>query len=84
MPTFLLKEMYFFPKKIHLNRKSRALLKNFIYLRVDLYNINDKIYFAELTLHDGTSFEPFNEGVDEKLGGLIQLPIGVLSTISML
>lgn len=44
------------------------------YLRVDLYTMNDKIYFGELTLHDGAGFEAFNNGFDEKLGNLMQLP----------
>lgn len=47
---------------------------DFIYLRVDLYNIGNKIYFGELTLRDGAGLELFNEGFDEKLGNLIELP----------
>jgi hypothetical protein len=32
---------------------------NIPYVRVDLYEHNDKIYFGELTLHPGSGYEPF-------------------------
>jgi hypothetical protein len=56
-------------------RIAEILASGFFYLRVDLYNVEERIYFGELTLHDGAGLEVFNEGIDEKLGSLIHLPI---------
>jgi len=58
-------------------------IANFILHYLDLYSMNDKIYFGELTFHDGAGFEVFAEGWDEKLGNLLQLPIDKNMTISM-
>lgn len=44
------------------------------FLRVDFYNVNGRIYFGELTFHDGSgvdSYEP--KECDRKLGELIDL-----------
>jgi len=37
-----------------------TLSKDFIFTRVDLYNVNNKVYFGEITLHHGGGNEPFN------------------------
>lgn len=45
------------------------------FIRVDLYNINDKIYFSELTFYPCSGYMPFEPiEWDYKLGKLIELP----------
>lgn len=45
------------------------------FVRVDLYNVNGKIYFGELTFFPGGGFEEFTpEEWDYKLGQWIELP----------
>jgi len=39
---------------------ARTLSKEFDYVRVDLYNCDDKVYFGELTLHHGGGWERFD------------------------
>lgn len=44
------------------------------FVRVDLYEINGKVYFGELTLYPGCGFEEFRpDEWDEKLGEMIDL-----------
>lgn len=38
---------------------ARKLSMGFIFLRVDLYEVNGKVYFGEMTFHHGGGFEPF-------------------------
>lgn len=38
---------------------AKILSKNFPYVRVDLYEFEDLIYFGELTLHPGSGYESF-------------------------
>ena len=38
---------------------SKKLSKDFDYIRVDLYSLNNKIYFGELTFHPGAGFNIF-------------------------
>lgn len=46
------------------------------FLRVDLYNINGKIYFGEMTFYPGAGFNPFTpEEYDLKIGQLLELPV---------
>ena len=54
---------------------SETLSKNVPFVRVDLYEINNKVYFGELTFFPGCGFEEFTpEDWDKKLGDWIQLP----------
>lgn len=54
---------------------TRILSEKMPFLRVDLYEINNQIYFGELTFHPCSGFMPFKpEEWDEKLGELISLP----------
>ncbi len=54
---------------------ARRLSSNKPHVRVDLYNINNHIYFGELTLYTGSEFIPFNpREYDNKLGNLLTLP----------
>ena len=44
-------------------------------VRIDLYDVNGKIYFGEYTFFSGSGFGPFHpDEWDEKLGELIPLP----------
>ena len=55
----------------------RRLSEDFPFVRVDLYVVEDRIYFGELTFTSGggmSSFEPVDW--DRRLGDLIGLPKG--------
>lgn len=53
---------------------SRVLSNGFSFLRVDFYEINDKIYFGELTFSPCSGFMPFNpKEYDKVLGSYIDL-----------
>lgn len=57
-------------------RIGRALSRNFIYVRVDLYVVQNKIYFGELTFHHGSGNELFTPiEWDQILGEKLSLPI---------
>lgn len=44
-------------------------------MRIDLYDVNGKIYFGEYTLYSASGFGPFHpEEWDEKIGAMIPLP----------
>mgnify|MGYP002775119547 FL=1 len=50
--------------------------KGIPHLRVDFYEIDDKVYFGELTFFDSSGFAKFEpEEWDEKLGNLIDLTL---------
>ena len=54
---------------------AEKLSKNFVHLRVDLYNANGKIYFGELTFYPAGGMDPFEPKIwDEKIGDLLILP----------
>ncbi len=54
---------------------SKKLSKDIPFLRVDLYEINKKVYVGEMTFYSWAGFMPFTpEEWDFKLGGWIQLP----------
>lgn len=55
---------------------AKKLSKDFTFIRVDLYEINDKVYFSELTFTPCSGVMPFSPSIyDEKIGELLQLPI---------
>lgn len=55
---------------------ARELSKGFPHIRVDLYNINGKIYFGELTLFHWSGLKPFvPEKWDFILGEKLKLPL---------
>lgn len=61
-----------FDKMIEL---SKQLSANIPFLRVDFYEINNRIYFGELTFFPGSGFTSFNpEEWDYTLGSWIELP----------
>lgn len=53
---------------------ANMLSKNIPFLRVDFYEVNNKIYFGELTFYPASGFGKFTDGkVDAKLGKMIDL-----------
>ena len=57
---------------------AKFLSKDFYYVRVDLYVINDKIYFGEMTFYPGSGLLKFNPPeADKMLGDLLTLPDNV-------
>jgi hypothetical protein len=53
----------------------RRLSEDFPFVRVDLYLVEDRIYFGELTFTSGGGMSPFEpEEWDRRLGDLIELP----------
>lgn len=54
---------------------AETLSKGFIHVRVDLYNIDGKIYFGEMTFTNGSGFEQlYPKEYEKKIGDLIKLP----------
>lgn len=63
------------PKYGEMLEYAKILSEGFIFLRVDLYEINNQVYFSELTLHPCSGMMPFEpEEWDKKLGDLITIP----------
>lgn len=61
-----------FDKMIEIAAKLSA---GFPHVRVDLYNVNGKIYFGEMTFTNSSGFEPIiPQEADEMLGNLWRLP----------
>lgn len=54
---------------------AEKLSKDIPFVRVDLYEINRKVYFGELTFYPSSGFEGFEpEEWDKKLGNMLELP----------
>ncbi|MCE5194174.1 MAG: hypothetical protein LLF28_01770 [Nitrospiraceae bacterium] len=54
---------------------AEKLSKPFPFVRVDLYHVNNKIFFGELTFHPGSGVVPFDPvDWDYKLGSMLVLP----------
>ena len=59
-----------------MRKLARILSAGMAFARVDLYVIEDRIYFSEMTLHPVSGFMPFEpDEWDEKLGDRIDLSI---------
>lgn len=55
---------------------AEKLAENFLYVRVDLYNLNGKIYFGELTFHPASGNEKFEpEHWDKIIGSWLTLKV---------
>lgn len=55
---------------------AQKLSKAFYYARIDFYEINNKVYFGEITFHPGGGFMKFHpKEWDLKLGQRLKLPI---------
>ena len=53
---------------------SKELSKNIPFVRIDWYEINQKLFFGEYTFFPGSGFEEFNpEEWDEKIGNMIDI-----------
>lgn len=63
------------PKQLELMLEiSKILSEDFPFVRVDLYNVNGKIYFGELTFYPGNGFEKFKpKEFDLLLGSYLDL-----------
>lgn len=56
-------------------RIAKLLAQDRTFLRVDLYEHNNQVFFGELTLYPGGGFEPFlTKSQDFEMGKFIQLP----------
>lgn len=54
---------------------AEILSKDLPFIRVDFYDVDNKIYFGELTFYPASGFNPFEPNEwDYKLGDLIELP----------
>ena len=54
---------------------AKKLSKDILQIRVDLYEINGKLYFGELTLYDGSGFDKIEpEEWNYTIGKWIKLP----------
>lgn len=63
----------FFDEMIELSEK---LAKNFLFIRVDWYNIDGNLFAGELTLHPGGGMVPFYpEKWENTLGSYLRLPV---------
>ena len=55
---------------------SRKLSEGIPHVRVDLYNVNGRIYFGEMTFFHGSGLEEFTpEELDERIGSWLKLPL---------
>ena len=52
---------------------ARILSQSLIHVRIDLYGVNEQVYFSEYTFYDWGGFSPFNDEWEKRLGDLIQL-----------
>ena len=58
-----------------MKRLATILSKDIPHLRVDFYEVNEKIYFGELTFSHWSGFMPFSpEEWDDRFGSWIKLP----------
>lgn len=51
------------------------LSKGMPFIRIDFFNVNDRLYFGEFTFYDWGGMRPFTDDWERKLGDLISLPI---------
>lgn len=55
---------------------ARKLSKGFPFVRVDLYSVNNRVYFGELTFYPASGYGHFvPDEWDERLGALLNVPI---------
>jgi len=46
---------------------AEKLAKGCQYVQIDLYDVSEKIYFGEITLHHGSGWERFNPQKHDKI-----------------
>lgn len=70
------KRLEMFPEFDEMKRIASVLSQGFAHVRVDLYLVDGRIYFGEMTFHHDGGLVPFvPEEWDRKLGDMIHLPI---------
>lgn len=76
-PKYEIKKDVIKPKNLkEMIKIAEILSKDFDYIRVDLYSVNNDIYFGELTICHGGGFSPFiPEKWDLKYGKKFKLPL---------
>lgn len=58
---------------------ARKLSQDFVFARIDLYNIDGKIYFGEITLSPNSGFDPdIKKETDEMFGEKLHIPYWAL------
>ena len=63
------------PKNFELMKELATKLSEGIpFVRVDFFDVDDKVYFGEFTFYDWGGLKPFGGDWDQRLGELIQLP----------
>lgn len=63
------------PKNFELMKELATKLSEGIpFVRVDFFDVDEKIYFGEFTFYDWGGMKPFGDDWDQRLGELIQLP----------
>jgi len=66
------------PKPIHfeeMKQYARILSKDFPFVRVDMYDLQDRVYMGEMTFNPGASFQKYDpESFNELLGSKLHLP----------
>ena len=54
---------------------AKKLSKDFIFARIDLYNVNGKIYFGEITLSPNSGFDnDITANTDKLFGKKLKIP----------
>lgn len=62
-----------------MKKMAKVLSEKMFFLRVDFYEIDDKIYFGELTFYPCSGFIPFEPAkYDKILGDMLKLPMDKL------
>ena len=61
-----------FEKMIEL---ARVLSVGLPFVRVDFFNVKNRLYFGEFTFYDWGGMKPLNEQWESKLGSMIKLPL---------
>ncbi|MBQ7663640.1 MAG: glycosyl transferase [Bacteroidaceae bacterium] len=68
-------KLQMFPQFEEMKQLARILSEGFPHVRVDLYLVDGKIYFGEMTFHHDGGLVPFiPEDWDKKFGDMIKLP----------
>lgn len=53
---------------------ARILSNGLPFVRVDFFNVNNKLYFGEFTFYDWAGFKPLTGAWENRLGSMIKLP----------
>jgi len=63
------------PKNFELMKElASKLSENIPFVRVDFFDVDEKVYFGEFTFYDWGALRPFGGDWDQRLGELIRLP----------